>query len=70
MSSGLVDYAMLCLHQNEGQQDGVEVNLDFLGDVDQQEGVEVRPMPFSVSVPCYLNFPYLPFVLMSDLSQM
>uniref|UniRef100_A0A8R7UTK8 Uncharacterized protein n=1 Tax=Triticum urartu TaxID=4572 RepID=A0A8R7UTK8_TRIUA len=27
---------------NEGEQDGVEVNLDFLGDVDQQEGVEAN----------------------------
>ena len=61
---------MLCLHQNEGEQDGVEVYLDFLGDVDQQEGLVVHLMPFSVPVHCYLNFPYLPFVLMSDLSQM
>ena len=38
---------MSCLYQNEGQQDGVEVNLDFLGDVDQQEGVEVN---FNVNV--------------------
>ena len=48
---------MLCLHQNKGQQDRAEVYLDFVGDVDQR-GVEVHPMPFSVPVPCYYNFPY------------